>query len=209
MIINDTKKGGDSTGEHDTITVSVDTTGLSDGSYDCDISISSDGGSGVFSVDLEVVSGGSEILDVEQADGTYSFMVYGSRWAGQSFIPSIDSLSKVQLLIGKNGVPADDVAVSIRSSLTGADIESITLPESSIPETADWVDFDLPDMPITSGNTYYIVIHTSGGNSANCYNWIFGYGTAYNDGAFQFSSDADSSWTEYLSYDLCFRTYGI
>jgi len=204
-----TPAGGDSTGEHDTITVSVDTTGLSDGSYDCDISISSDGGNDVFSVDLEVVSGGSEILDVEQSDGSYGFMVYGSRWAGQSFIPSIDSLTKVKLLIGKRGTPGDDLTVSIRSSLTGADIESITVPESSIQLTATWIEFDLPDMSITSGNTYYIVAHSSGGNSANCYVWSFGYGTPYTDGALQFSSDADSSWTEYLPYDFCFKTYGI
>ena len=64
-------------------------------------------------------------------------------------------------------------------------------------------------MSITSGNTHYIVVHTSGGNSANCYVWSFGYGTAYTDGALQFSSDADSSWTEYYAYDLCFKTYGI
>jgi len=203
-----TPTGGDSTGEHDTITVSVDTTGLSDGSYNCDISISSDGGNDVFSVDLEVVSGGSEILDVEQSDGSYAFMVYGSRWAGQSFIPSIDTLTRIELLIGKRGTPGGDVTVSIRSSLTGADIESITIPEGSIPLTATWFEFDLPDMSITSGNTYYIVVHSSGGNSANCYLWNFGYNTVYTDGALQFSSNADSSWTEYGTYDLCFRTYG-
>jgi len=155
-----------------------------------------------------VTAGGSEILDVEQSEGIYAFMAYGSRWAGQSFIPSINSLTKVQLLIGKKGTPGDDLTVSVRSSLTGADIDSITIPESSIPTTATWFDFDLPDMSITSGNTHYIVVHSSAGNSANCYVWTFGYNTAYTDGALQFSSDADSSWAEYLSYDLCFRTFG-
>ena len=133
-------------------------------------------------------------------------MVYGSRWAGQSFIPSINSLTKVQLLIGKRGTPGGDITVSIRSSLTGADIESVTIPESSIPLTATWFEFDLPDMSITSGNTHYIVVHSSGGNSANCYLWSFGYNTAYTDGAFQFSSNTGSYWEEYSPYDFCFTT---
>ncbi len=39
---------GNSTGEHDTITITMDTTGLPPGSYSCDISISSNGGDGTF-----------------------------------------------------------------------------------------------------------------------------------------------------------------
>ena len=46
---------GSSTGEHDTITVDIDTTGLSEGSHTCDISISSNGGSGTFTVTVNVV----------------------------------------------------------------------------------------------------------------------------------------------------------
>ncbi|RLF79956.1 hypothetical protein DRN38_04820, partial [Thermococci archaeon] len=47
---------GNSTGEHDSITFSVDTTGLSVGSYSADIVIDSNGGSGSFSVSLDVVN---------------------------------------------------------------------------------------------------------------------------------------------------------
>ena len=46
---------GSSTGEHDTITVDIDTTGLSEGSHTCDISISSNDGSGTFTVTVNVV----------------------------------------------------------------------------------------------------------------------------------------------------------
>ena len=45
---------GESSGEHDIITVDVDTTELSEGAYTCDISISSNGGSGIFTVSLIV-----------------------------------------------------------------------------------------------------------------------------------------------------------
>jgi uncharacterized protein YprB with RNaseH-like and TPR domain len=46
---------GSSTGEHDTITVDIDTTGLSEGLHTCDISIGSNDGSGTFTVTINVV----------------------------------------------------------------------------------------------------------------------------------------------------------
>ena len=51
-----TPTSGSSTGEHDTITVNIDTTGLSLGSHTCDISITSNGGSGTFSIEVNVIS---------------------------------------------------------------------------------------------------------------------------------------------------------
>ncbi|HHH79652.1 MAG TPA: carboxypeptidase regulatory-like domain-containing protein [Thermoplasmatales archaeon] len=49
---------GNSSGEHDTITVSVDTTGLSEGTlYTCEIFISSNDGTGTFTVQLYVMEG--------------------------------------------------------------------------------------------------------------------------------------------------------
>ena len=51
-----TPTGGTSTGEHDTITVNIDTTGLSVGVHTCDITITSDGGSGTFTVQVTIVA---------------------------------------------------------------------------------------------------------------------------------------------------------
>jgi hypothetical protein len=46
---------GSSTGEHDTITVDINTTGLSEGTHTCDITISSNDGTGTFTVTVNVV----------------------------------------------------------------------------------------------------------------------------------------------------------
>jgi len=46
---------GNSTGEHDTITVNIDTTGLSIGKHSCNISITSNGGNGVFTVTVTIL----------------------------------------------------------------------------------------------------------------------------------------------------------
>ena len=45
---------GESTGEHDTITVSIDTSGLSEGLHTCDVLINSNGGNGIFTVRVTV-----------------------------------------------------------------------------------------------------------------------------------------------------------
>jgi hypothetical protein len=46
---------GSSTGEHDSITVDIDTAGLSEGPYTCNITISSNGGSDTFSVTVNII----------------------------------------------------------------------------------------------------------------------------------------------------------
>ena len=50
----------DSTGERDTVTVYVNTTGLKNGSYTCDISISSNGGNDTFTITLDVPEGSKD-----------------------------------------------------------------------------------------------------------------------------------------------------
>jgi PKD repeat protein len=62
---------GSSTGAHDTITVNVDTTGLSEGSHTGDIAISSDDGSGTFTVTVNVVSCEEPVLSYSPA--SYNF----------------------------------------------------------------------------------------------------------------------------------------
>ena len=46
---------GDSTGETDTITVNIDTTGLNLGPHQCDITINSNDGSGTFTVYVNII----------------------------------------------------------------------------------------------------------------------------------------------------------
>jgi len=128
---------------------------------------------------------------------------------GQSFKPSLDTLSKVELLIGKSGAPPGDIVVSIRSSLTGGDLGSVALSSGSVPTGVDWVEFDFDDIDVTPGNTYYIVVHTSGGTRSNGYLWSYGFSTPYTDGIFHFSLNSGTTWLPFASYDFCFRTYGL
>ena len=149
-----------------------------------------------------------EQLDQEQTDYSYDYRLYSSKWAAQSFEPSEDFLNRVELYMNRYGSPTDDLVLSIRSSLTGPDLTVCSKPASQIPTGISWVNFDFDDISVTPGNTYYIVLRTAGGNNFKSYEWGFGSYTPYTQGTFWKSSTSGSSWTEYTSYDFCFKTYG-
>jgi hypothetical protein len=199
---------GSSTGEYDTITVNVDTTGLSVGLYTHPISITSDGGSGTFTVDVTVVAP-TEVLDQQQTQFNNNFALYLTRWVGQSFIPTVTTLTRAELYMRKTGSPPTDAVLSIRSSISGPDLVSISKPASQIPTTNSWVVFDFSDLSITPGSTYYLVLKTTGGTITNCYYWNYGSGTPYTNGLLWYSATGGSSWTQYATYDFCFKTYGF
>jgi len=62
--LNVTPTQGNSTGEHDNITVTVNTTDLSPGTYFYDINITSNGGNKRFNVDLFIISGDEKSLAI-------------------------------------------------------------------------------------------------------------------------------------------------
>jgi parallel beta-helix repeat protein len=133
----------------------------------------------------------------------------GGLWYAQSFKPTLNTLTKVELYIDRTGTPPDDLVVSIRDTPTGSDLTSISVPASMIPSSPDWVEFDLTDISVTPDSTYFIIMHTEGGDWSNHYLWSYAYNTAYVDGSLWRSSNSGSSWTEYVAYDFCFKTYGI
>jgi GH25 family lysozyme M1 (1,4-beta-N-acetylmuramidase) len=68
---------GSSTEEHDTITVDIDTTGLSEGPHTCDISISSNDGSGTFTVTVNVVPCEEPVLSYSPTSRDFGDMCEG------------------------------------------------------------------------------------------------------------------------------------
>jgi PKD repeat protein len=196
-----------STGEHDTITVNVDTTGLSPGSYNCPISISSNGGSGMFNVNVNIVP--SAVLDQQQTKYTNKYSFYDVNWLGQSFIPTVKKLTHTEIYINKVGNPSSDVVISVRNSPTGPDLVIVSRPAAEILTTNNWVDFDFSDLTVTPGSPYYLVLRTYGGNCKNYYNWGFGSTTPYTNGIMWFSCTAGFLWVSCTKSDFCFKIYGV
>ena len=203
--------GGSSSGVGDVVSIDVvvDTSGLGVGGYHCDVVLDGgSGGSGVFGVDVSVIEGGGEVLDVSQEAGGYSFAVFDGRWAAQSFVPGLGSVCRLELSLSKRGSPGGDVTVSVRETLSGGDVASVVVSAGDLSGSDAWVEFDLVDVGVTPGSTYFVVVRLVGGDGSNCVLWRFGGGTGYGDGSLWFSSDGGGGWSSYGLYDFCFRTYG-
>ncbi|MEW6295684.1 MAG: hypothetical protein AB1467_05330 [Candidatus Diapherotrites archaeon] len=117
-------------------------------------------------------------------------------WAGQSFRPTVNNITGVSLNLRRYGRPPV-LLVSLRSTLTGADIASATI-DWLIPTAYTWIDanFSAP-VNVTVGSTYYIVLSTgSMGSTNNYYRWNanntnpYANGTAYQQTTQQPNTDA-------------------
>lgn len=149
-----------------------------------------------------------ETIDQEQSQSGYNFVVYGNRWSAQSTIPSLDTVTKIELYVKKGGSPSSDVIVSIRDALSGSDLTSVSHPSSSIGTSYGWIEFNLSDNSVVPGVTYNIVLCTSNGSFSDSYSWSLGYNTPYTDGNLWYSCNSGTSWIPYNWYDFCFKTYG-
>ncbi|MCK4830056.1 hypothetical protein KA005_80800, partial [bacterium] len=133
----------------------------------------------------------------------------------QSFIPTVDTFSKISLFLEKSGSP-HGVKISIRCDLYEFCLTYAFLPGDEISDQIPrWCDIDFPEIEVTPGVTYYIVFEQDGGDRDNMIFWILGDNNPYSDGcAWSNSGGPTSSWTEldpseYPNPDFCFRTYHV
>ena len=132
-------------------------------------------------------------------------------WA-QSFKPSKDLLTEVELKLGRLGSITTELKVTIRKNKDGEDLTVISIPYSRIPSYSwEWVSFNFPDITITPGETYYILLSTDGGdNIENFYSWAGSENPdSYPNGDvwIQWSSGQWEMWNPPI--DSCFKTFFI
>lgn len=158
----------------------------------------------------------SDRIDQEQPIQTGNTFIIGEVSRAQSFIPTRETLTKVELYIYKEGTMNADFKVSIRENLIGSDLTSASMQANQIPpniQSQAWVEFNFADIEVNPGNVYYIVCTTQGGNLDNCYvlgcadNDPYPQGDAWEYGVFN-----NYIWQKMENlygkpYDLCFRTY--
>lgn len=151
----------------------------------------------------------------------------------QSFIPTKEIITRVELYIGKNSTATYPLNISIRKELTEEDLTVTSIDSSLVPtEDFGWVEIDLDDMIINTGETYYIVALTKN-TTENWYAWgANNISESYPYGCAWFSVDDGQNWTnestspaieisksysssralpkfnETATWDMCFRTYG-
>lgn len=129
----------------------------------------------------------------------------------QSFKPSMTPLTKVDLVILTSVFATLPVIVSIRDSLEGNDLTSITTPPDQIPQdNASWHTFDFPDITVVPENTYYIIIRSN----ETIYGYFIGFFNSIVDNyprgaAWSYYDGNWTLWEEGSNYffDCAFKTY--
>lgn len=127
----------------------------------------------------------------------------------QSFIPTKNVLTRVEILAGKNSTTTYDYTLAIRDDLLGPDLTAKTLPPGAfVTENFSWVEFDFGDITVTPGTTYYIVSSTADVVD-NWYYWGAELSDVYPYGTVWWSEDGGASFEEDTDADLTFATYGF
>ncbi|HDM67052.1 MAG TPA: hypothetical protein ENG62_01535 [Thermoplasmatales archaeon] len=154
------------------------------------------------------------VLDQKQETHSSEIGVYGKVWLAQSLVPSMNPLTKIEVKIDKPRVTEDPLILSIRKELNGSDLVSLSIPGSDVPFFVFWVGFDIPDIEVEVGETYYIVLHTSSPAEAP-YRWLYEYNSScdpYDKGKLWRSMDGGKTWYAMeeggdVFIDATFRTY--
>ena len=158
-----------------------------------------------------------ETLDQSQTDQSgHAWYLCPDQWMAQAFIPTIATLTRVELLLYRHNDPPVDtvITVSIRDSLTGTDLTSTSIVAGIFTPNPTWVDFNFSNIKITKGQTYYIVAKSNCNLMTDGYAWADKFNNPYTQGDAWISSDKGSSWykadfQESPECDMCFKTYGI
>ena len=159
---------------------------------------------------------GSDVLDQYQPDMDF-FAPVGPIYiapdinyiSAQSFIPTKNVLTRIEVMAGKNSTTTYDYILTIRDDLLGPDLASLSLgPENFPTENFSWVEFDIEDIPVAPGKTYYIISSTTDAPD-NWYAWGAKLSDVYPDGWVWWSEDDGSSWENDTEADLTFATYGL
>jgi len=206
-----------STGEHDPITVTVDTTGLAYGPYHGDIAIITPNETAYFSVDLMVVASGTPLIDVEQANYDRGFPVRhaldGDWGAAQDFKCSMSTLSLIEICMRMFGTPEFDLTVELRADgPEGTLLDAQVFTPAEVPTSWDWFTIDFSDVAVDPESSYFIVLPPapSGVSTSFGYEWGYAFGNQYDDGAFWFTRDGGGLWRDLPTmYEFAFKTYGI
>jgi hypothetical protein len=153
-----------------------------------------------------------DVIDQQQTTSDDSLVVLGMRQnIAQSFKPTLDRLTKIEIRVKRVGSPAGDLTLSIKSSLTGTDLTSLPLSSSAL--TTGWIEFDFSDIVIIPEQTYYIVWRPSSTwDETNHLAWSANsLSDEYNrgNGWYKLFTEWIALPDEYVDiYDFCFKTYG-
>jgi hypothetical protein len=159
--------------------------------------------------------GAVEVIDQQQTtDCGEGCPFFSYLWLAQGFTPTLETITRVELKLFKVGTIESDILLSIRSTLTGSDLTSISVSGTQVTTYGKWIEFDFTDISVTPDQMYYIVSRTSGGSMIDYYCCLFQINNPYPGGVVWGSLNSGATWSiiEYPGYpdpDGCFVVYGL
>ncbi|RLF57233.1 MAG: hypothetical protein DRN27_08180, partial [Thermoplasmata archaeon] len=179
-----------------------------DSAYGLDFSQNTNWGEFVSLYFQEIIEYGVDQYQTETTTGMV--LCYKYKWT-QSFIPTKEDLIKLKLKLYRFGDITSDLKVSVRSEKEGYDLTTISIPYDSVPKDVwEWVEFDFPDIVLITGETYYILLSTDGGdNTENAYSFAGSNDPdSYLDGDIWLYYTSSESWKMWdPPIDACFKTF--
>jgi hypothetical protein len=155
-------------------------------------------------------------LDVNQSLFDRGFPIRhaldGDWAAAQNYIPTVNTITRVEISMRKFGTPEFNLTVDLREDHPqGTLLDTKVFTPDEIPSSWEWFTVDFEDTTITPDTSYFIVCPPApvGITSSFGYEWGYAFGNQYDDGAFWFTRDGGGLWRDLPTmYEFCFRTYG-
>ena len=149
----------------------------------------------------------SDILDQEQTEGGAEWNINAALTLAQSFKPSLDVLSKIKVLLKKqSGDSSNLIYISIRETIDGDDLTTISLNAEQISFDYSWKEFDIPDISVNVDETYYIIIEIPTNNNNHIKIKASG-SNSYSEGSTWMYWPMMNTWQEQTNVDITFKTY--
>ena len=153
------------------------------------------------------ITNGDQLHQSQIVDDTY-YILYKDHDKAQSFTPSFEILTRVELKIDKMLLVGTSwIHVYIRSNIDGSNLALKSLETDDISPGLAWLEFDFFDIEVTPGNTYFIVAKATWNQMDPCNIKIHRSNQdEYASGDAWVYTDA-FGWSK-TTVDLCFKTYG-
>lgn len=163
------------------------------------------------------VESSNDQIDIDQSVFDRGFPIRhaldGDWAAAQSFIPTLNNLTSVEIYLRRFGTPEFNLTVELRTDDPQRTlIDTLTFTSEEIPSSWEWYPLDFTDTTVIPSMEYFIVCPPapSGVTTSFGYEWGYAFGNQYGDGAFWFTRDGGGLWRELpTTYEFVFRTYGF
>jgi len=156
------------------------------------------------------------ILDELDQQSTKSDKVYAigpsDKELAQSFTPTLPVLTKVILRLKSTGTPEFYYYyVDIKSSYLGSALTTAYIHRDTLVIGTNICEFDFPDISVTPGTKYYIILRgVSDSSDLSKVWWWYGYPDPYAGGDAWYESISGWNYLQegIVRCDFCFETYG-